>query len=157
MKITFLLIGKSHFEFVKQGMLEYSKRIVRYVPFQIVELPDVANSGKLDEPMRKKKEAEAMRKEFKPGDLIILLDEKGKEMSSVQMAGWMEKKMQSGIKRIVFVCGGAYGFDESLLKQSNEKISLSKMTFSHQIVRVVFLEQLYRAFTIINHEPYHHA
>ncbi len=157
MNIIFLLIGKSHFQFIKLGIEEYSKRLERYIRFQIIELPDVPNSGKLNEPIRKRKEAESMMKEFKPGDLVVLLDEKGKELSSVQFAGLMEKKMQSGIKRIVFVCGGAYGFDESLINLSSEKISLSRMTFSHQMARVIFLEQLYRAFTIIHREPYHHA
>jgi 23S rRNA (pseudouridine1915-N3)-methyltransferase len=157
MKITFLLSGKTKKGFVDEGMKMYAERIKHYVPFRIVELPELKLPGKADESIIREKEADKILMSLSPSDTVILLDERGKMLSSVEMADFIEKKSAGSVKDLFFVAGGAFGFSKRIYDRSNGMISLSKMTFSHQIIRIIFLEQLYRAFTIIRNEPYHHG
>lgn len=156
MKITLLTIGKTTFSFASQGEELYQKRLQFYVPFRRVDIPQLKNAASLSREEIKIKEGELILKALKPEDEVILLDERGKEYDSISWASVLEKKMLSSGKDIVFVVGGAYGFSQAVYQRADDKLSLSKMTFSHQIVRLIFLEQLYRAFTIIKGEPYHH-
>ena len=156
MKIKLLLIGKTDTDFLNKGIDNYVKRIKHYLPFEMMIIPDLKNTKNLSEDQQKQKEGELIMNHFSPGDFIILLDEKGKEFTSVNFAGFIEKQMISGLKNLIFVVGGPYGFSNEIYQQSNLKVSLSKMTFSHQMVRLIFTEQLYRAMTIIKGEPYHH-
>ncbi len=156
MKITFLTIGKTEDNYLKEGIEKYLKRLKHYIKFEMVEIPELKNTKSLSEEQQKVKEAEIISKNLINTDYIILLDERGAELSSTKFADTLNKKMLSSIQHLVFVVGGPYGFDNSLLIKANEKLSLSKMTFSHQMVRLFFVEQLYRAFTILKGEPYHH-
>lgn len=156
MKISLFVIGKTDNNFFAEAFKEYQKRLTHYINFEYIEIPDVKNTKNMSEEQQKVKESESFIKCINPGDYIVLLDEKGKEYTSMKFAEYIEKKMHSIPKRLVFLIGGPYGFSEEIYKLSNEKLTLSKMTFSHQMVRVIFVEQLYRAFTIINNEPYHH-
>lgn len=156
MKITLLTIGKTEDNYLRDGMEKYIRRLKHYIKLNVVELPDIKNTKNLSEYQQKAKEAELIAKKITNTDHVILLDEKGQELSSVQFSGLFNKKMVASIQHLVFVIGGPYGFDPSLQNRADEKLSLSKMTFSHQMVRLFFLEQVYRAFTIINGEPYHH-
>lgn len=156
MKITLLTIGKTEDNYLREGIEKYIKRLKHYINFKIVELPDVKNTKNLSEDQQKAKEGELIVKSLTNTDHVILLDERGQEFSSMQFAGLFNKKMVGSIQHIVFVIGGPYGFDPSVQNRADEKLSLSKMTFSHQMVRLFFLEQVYRAFTIIKGEPYHH-
>ena len=126
------------------------------MPFEIAVIPELRNTKSLSTDQQKEREADFILKSFLPGDYIVLLDEHGKEFSSMQFAEYIEKKMHTTPRRLVFVVGGPYGFAQSVYTTAHEKISLSKMTFSHQMIRLIFTEQLYRAFTILNNEPYHH-
>jgi 23S rRNA (pseudouridine1915-N3)-methyltransferase len=157
MKIAFLLTGKSKKGFIEEGIKMYAERIMHYVPFKIIELPESKLSGKLGESTIKEKEGDQILKSLSASDTVVLLDERGKMMSSVEMADYIREKSVGSVKNLVFVAGGAYGFNRKVYDRSNGIISLSKMTFSHQIIRIIFLEQLYRAFTIIRNEPYHHG
>jgi 23S rRNA (pseudouridine1915-N3)-methyltransferase len=156
MKITFLTIGKTEDNYLREGIEKYIKRLKHYVKFEMVEIPELKNTKSLSEDQQKTKEAELISKNLINTDYIILLDERGTELSSTHFAGSLNKKMLSSVQHLVFVVGGPYGFDNSLLTKANEKLSMSKMTFSHQMVRLFFVEQLYRAFTILKGEPYHH-
>jgi len=156
MKIFLLVIGKTDETYLQNGIEIFLKRIPHYIAFEMKVLPDLKNSKNLSEDQQKEKEGELIIQQLAPADEIILLDENGIETSSVEFARFLEKKMISGIKRLVFVIGGPYGFSASLYSRANAKLSLSKMTFSHQIVRLIFAEQLYRAMTILKGEPYHH-
>lgn len=156
MKIELLLIGKTDKGFVKDGIEVYQKRLIHYIPFDIRIIPDIKNSKNMSNEEQKNKEGELIIAAADSSDMVILLDERGKEFSSVSFASFIEKKMISGIKKIIFVIGGPYGFSEEVYRRANGKVSLSKMTFSHQMVRMIFTEQLYRAMTIIKGEPYHH-
>ncbi|HEX8376417.1 MAG TPA: 23S rRNA (pseudouridine(1915)-N(3))-methyltransferase RlmH [Pedobacter sp.] len=156
MKITFLTIGKTEDNYLKEGIEKYLKRLKHYIKFEMVEIPELKNTKSLSEEQQKVKEAEIISKNIINTDYIILLDERGTELSSTRFADSLNKKMLSSIQHLVFIVGGPYGFDNSLLIRANEKLSLSKMTFSHQMVRLFFVEQLYRAFTILKGEPYHH-
>ncbi len=156
MKITLITIGKTTFSFAAQGEEMYQKRLQFYIPFRRVDIPQLKNAASLSREEIKIKEGELILKALKPEDEVILLDERGKEYDSIGLASVLEKKMLSSGKDIVFVVGGAYGFSQAVYQRADDKLSLSKMTFSHQIVRLIFLEQLYRAFTIIKGEPYHH-
>lgn len=153
MNITFLSIGKTTDRHVEAGCEVYHKRIKKYIGFTWKETTDIKS---LPPQEMKIKEAELLKKHFEKGDHIILLDEAGKEFTSREFAGYITQKQMENKKQLVFVLGGAYGFSEEIYKLAHEKISLSKMTFPHQMVRLLFLEQLYRAFTIIKNEPYHH-
>jgi 23S rRNA (pseudouridine1915-N3)-methyltransferase len=155
MKIVLLVIGKTDKPWLKEAIGDYCSRISYYFPFEIITLPDVKNAKNLSESQQKDKEGETILKNLQAGDACVLLDEKGKEFTSVQFAAYVEKKTHS-VRRLVFITGGPYGFAEAIYQAAPEKVSLSKMTFSHQMVRLIFTEQLYRACTIIHHEPYHH-
>lgn len=156
MKIVLLTVGKTDKDWVKMGLDIYVSRLRHYVPFSISEIPELKNVSSLSKEQIKAKEGELILKSLKPSDDVILLDEHGKEFSSVEFAGALQKKISYEGKDIVFVIGGAYGFSEAVYGRANSKISLSRMTFSHQMVRAIFAEQIYRAFTIMRGEPYHH-
>ena len=155
-KITFLLIGKTTENFVNEAITKYANRLKHYVAFEIQVIPELKNTKNMPARQQKQKEGEAILKTLTDTDEVILLDERGKTFSSIEFAGFLENKMSSPGKRLLFVVGGAYGFSENVYNRANDKISLSKMTFSHQIIRPIFMEQLYRAMTIIKNEPYHH-
>lgn len=157
MKFTFLLSGKTNKDYLSEGMKVYERRISRYVPFGIEIAPEVKKKGNFTEQDVKKKEGDVLLKRIPPGVFLALLDERGKEFNSVQFSNYINKHLVETRKDIIFAIGGPYGFSEEILKRADMKISLSKMTFSHQIIRLIFLEQLYRAFTILKGEPYHHA
>lgn len=156
MKICLLVIGKTDMSYIRAGIEEYEKRLTRYIPYEMKVLPDVKNSRKMTEAVQKEKEGDMLLGQFLPGDFVVLLDEKGKQYTSTGFSGYLAQKMQSGIKRLVFAIGGPYGFSEGVYGRANDKVSLSEMTFSHQMVRMIFVEQVYRAMTIMNGEPYHH-
>ena len=156
MKITLLTVGKTDKDWVKQGIDIYASRMKHYFPFSIMEIPELKNASSLSQEQIKTKEGELILKNIKPTDDVILLDERGREFSSMEFAKVLQDKISYTGKDIVFVIGGAYGFAEVVKQRSNSKISLSRMTFSHQMVRAIFVEQLYRAFTIMKGEPYHH-
>jgi len=157
MKITLLLTGQTKKGFIEEGIGIYEQRIKHYVPFRIVELAEPKKSGKPNEFAIKEKEGEQILKYLSQDDDVILLDERGKMLSSKEMADFIKKKSVGSVKNLVFITGGAYGFSQSVYDRANTMLSLSKMTFSHQVIRIIFLEQLYRAFTIIRNEPYHHG
>jgi 23S rRNA (pseudouridine1915-N3)-methyltransferase len=156
MKVKLLAIGKTDEAYLIKGMEEYRNRINRYLSLEIVELPGLKNASHHSKQEWKSKEAAKILPYLTPTDVIILLDEKGKEMTSVGFSTFLNQKFSSGSKNLVFVIGGPYGFDESVVKKSHFRLSLSKMTFSHQMVRLFFLEQFYRALTILRNEAYHH-
>ncbi len=156
MKTILLSIGKTDDPLFSQIIEEYRKRINYYISFEMQIIPDIKSTKKFSEKEQKKQEGEKLLKWFQPSDYIVLLDDKGTQYSSIEFAGYMEKKSYSASKRLVFVIGGPYGFSGEVRERSNETISLSRMTFTHQMVRLVFAEQLYRAMTILHNEPYHH-
>ena len=156
MKITLLTVGKTDVKWVQEGINLYISRLRHYIPFNIVEIPELKNVSAFSREQIKVKEGELILKNLRPGDDLILLDERGKEYSSVEWASLLEKKMSTQGSDMVFVIGGAYGFSDAGYQRSNSKISLARMTLSHQMVRAIFAEQLYRAFTIMRGEPYHH-
>lgn len=156
MKITLLTVGKTDIKWVKEGLEMYVSRLKHYFPFELVEIPELKNVSSLSRDQIKQKEGELILKCLKAQDELILLDEHGKEYRSIEFAKALEEKISRGGRDIVFVIGGAYGFSADVYARCNSKISLSQMTFSHQIVRAIFAEQLYRAFTIMRGEPYHH-
>ena len=156
MKIVLLVVGRTVESHFIQGIEEYSKRLAHYVPFEIAVIPELRNTKSLSTDQQKEREADFILKSFLPGDYIVLLDEHGKEMRSLEFAEYMKRKMNTVNKRLVFIIGGPYGFSEKVYQVANEKISMSKMTFSHQMIRLIFVEQIYRAMTILNGGPYHH-
>ncbi len=156
MKIVLTVVGKTDTGYFKEALEEYKKRISHYLSFETEVIPDIKNTKNLPVIQQKEKEGELILKSLQSGDYCVLLDEKGKEFTSLQFASYLGKKMQTVPKRLVFIIGGPYGFSEKVYQASREKISVSKMTFSHQMIRVIFAEQLYRAMTILNNEPYHH-
>lgn len=156
MKITLLTVGKTDKDWVKLGLDIYLSRLKHYIPFSIVEIPELKNVSALTKDQIKSKEGELILKNIRPADDVILLDEHGKEYSSMELAAIIRDKISYSGKDIVYVIGGAYGFSEAVYKRADSKLSLSRMTFSHQMVRAIFAEQIYRAFTIIRGEPYHH-
>lgn len=151
-----LTVGKTDIEWVRKGLETYSSRLTHYVPFSVCEIPELKNTSALTKAQIKEKEGELILRNIKPSDRVVLMDEHGKEYRSIEFAEEIRKLMIGGGKDIVFVIGGAYGFSEAVYARCDGKISLSRMTFSHQMVRTIFAEQLYRAFTIIKGEPYHH-
>lgn len=155
MKIKLLVVGKTAFDYIKVGEDIYQDRLKHYCSFERIEVQDIKNSKNFPKEEIKRKEAISILSKVSPNDFLVLLDENGKEFSSVEFAKWIEKRNLLP-QNIVFLIGGAYGFDLSIYERMNMKLALSKMTFSHQMVRIIFLEQLYRAFTIIKGEPYHH-
>jgi len=156
MKICLLVIGKTDEAYLQKGIELFLKRIPHYISFEMKLIPDIKNSKNLSEDQQKEKEGDLILQQISTSDELFLLDEQGMEVSSTEFARFLEKKMISGIKRLVFVIGGPYGFSQNVYSRANGKVSLSKMTFSHQMVRLIFLEQLYRAMTILKGEPYHH-
>ena len=156
MNIRLLLVGKTEESYLKQGIQIYCDRLSHYCKFSIVEIPELKNAKALSREQIKEKEGELILKNISPADELILLDERGKMFTSVEWASHMEKKFLYSSRDITFVIGGSYGFGNAVYERADDKISLSKMTFSHQLCRVIFLEQLYRMFTIIKGEPYHH-
>ncbi len=156
MKIKLLAIGKTDSKNLLPLIDEYSKRLGFYVPFSFEIIPDIKNSKNLSEKQQKIAEGAEILKRIEKSDTMIILDEKGKTYSSVQFSEFLQKKMNSGLKNLIFIIGGPYGFSDEIYQRSNGKISLSTMTFSHQMVRLFFIEQLYRGFTILRNEPYHH-
>ena len=156
MKITLAVIGKTEVGFVRQGIEEYVKRLQHYVTFNIQYIGDVKATRNMSEAQQKTAEGRALLATFEASDYVVLLDEHGTERTSVDYSGWLQRRLASGSKRLIFVVGGPYGFSQEVYDRANEKISLCKMTFPHELVRLIFVEQLYRAFTIQRHEPYHH-
>ncbi|HCO68666.1 MAG TPA: 23S rRNA (pseudouridine(1915)-N(3))-methyltransferase RlmH [Dysgonomonas sp.] len=156
MKIVLLAIGKTDASYFLEAIREYEKRLHHYIPFELQIIPDIKNVKNLTHDQQKEKEGEMILKNILQGDSVVLLDDKGRKFTSVQFASYIEKKTHVVNKRMVFIIGGPYGFSETVYNRADEKISLSSMTFSHQMVRLIFIEQLYRAMTILNNEPYHH-
>lgn len=151
-----IVVGKTtdkRFEAITQ---EYIERIRHYIPFTIEVIPELKNTKGFSQDEQKKREGELIQKNLQPGDYVVLLDEHGSERSSMDFASWIQKKMAAGPKRLVFIVGGPYGFSDAIHQKGNEEISLSRMTLSHQMIRMFFVEQIYRAMTILNGEPYHH-
>ena len=156
MKIELFVVGKTNHNYLSPGIEDYLKRINRYIQFSIRCISDAKNTKNLSQQQQKNAEGQNILVAIENSDYVVLLDEHGKEYKSIEFASLIDKKMQTVAKRLVFVVGGPYGFSEDVYKRANEKISLSKMTFPHDLIRLVFVEQLYRAFSILNHEPYHH-
>ncbi|MGF1925635.1 MAG: 23S rRNA (pseudouridine(1915)-N(3))-methyltransferase RlmH, partial [Bacteroidia bacterium] len=149
--------GKTEDKYLIEGIEKYLGRLKHYINFNLLIIPDVKNTKNLSEAQQKSKEAELIFKQISTSDVIVLMDEKGKKYSSVSFANYLNKQMIGSVQHLVFIIGGPYGFDEGIYNRANATISLSDMTFSHQMVRLFFVEQLYRAFTILKNEPYHHA
>lgn len=156
MKVTLLEVGKTEADYLKKGIDVYLKRISHYLPFKEEVIPSLKNKGTISEELQKQKEGVLILSKVQQDDELILLDENGSTYSSVMFARHIEKKMSSGTRNLIFVIGGPYGFSEEVYQRANGKLSLSAMTFSHQMVRLIFVEQFYRAMTILNGEPYHH-
>ena len=156
MKITLLTIGKTEDKYLLEGLDIYLKRLKQYISFKILEIPELKGTKSLTREQQKIKEAELIFKNIHSTDHVILLDENGQEFSSKQFSNFLNKKMVGGQQHLVFIVGGPYGFSEEIYLRSNENISLSRMTYSHQMIRLLFTEQLYRAYTILKGEPYHH-
>ena len=156
MNLSLLTVGKTDIQWVKDGLDVYVSRLRHYVPFSVTEIPELKKVSALTEAQIKEKEGELILKQVGPADILVLLDERGTQYRSVEFACWMEKQLGQNAKNLIFVIGGAYGFSPAVYERANGKISLSPMTFSHQMVRTIFAEQLYRAFTILKGEPYHH-
>lgn len=156
MEITLIVIGKTNAKYLIEGLDEYTRRLKHYISYNINILPDIKNTKNLSEEQQKETEGKLILNALKPGDSIVLLDERGKEFSSMQFSDYLQRKMNSGLRRLVFVVGGPYGFSKDVYNKADEKLSLSKMTFSHEMIRLFFTEQIYRAMTIIRGEPYHH-
>ena len=156
MKITLLTVGKTDRDWVRQGLDIYVSRLKHYIPFSIVEIPELKNVSSLTKEQIRTREGELILRNLRPTDDVILLDERGKEYSSVELARILQDKINYTGKDIVYIIGGAYGFSEAVYRRADSRLSLSRMTFSHQMVRAIFAEQIYRAFTIMKGEPYHH-
>lgn len=156
MKVELMVVGKTAFDYLKTGIEIYEKRLKRYCEFRITIIPDIKNAKNLSKAQIKTKEGEVILKKLDKSQLVILLDDKGKSYTSMQFSNHLEDKLLPSGKKVCFIIGGAYGFSEAVYQRANQKLSLSKMTFSHQMVRLFFIEQLYRAFSIMNNEPYHH-
>lgn len=155
-KVNLLVVGVSNNPHFIAAQRDYESRLVHYIPFEMQVIPDIKNTRNLSEEQQKQREGEQILKALQPGDYVVLLDEHGKEPRSVELAAWMQAKMNSGVKRLVLIVGGPYGFSEEVYRKAQEKMSLSRLTFSHQMIRLIFVEQLYRAMTILRGEPYHH-
>ena len=156
MKIKLIVVGKTNAKYLLVGEREYEKRLSHYIKFEEIIIPDVKQAGKLSEGELKKKESQLILGKLENSDHVILLDDKGKSYSSVEFANFLQQKMNSSLQSLVFVVGGAFGFSDEVYQRANSKVSLSKMTFSHQMVRLIFKEQLYRGFSILKGEKYHH-
>ena len=156
MNITLLVIGKTEESWLQQGIDIYAGRLLHYISFDLQIIPALKNAGSFPQSVLKQKEGEQILSRLQASDLVVLLDDKGKQVTSVEFSVMLQNQMNAGYKRVVFVVGGAFGFSEEVYSRGNTKLSLSKMTFSHQMIRLFFTEQLYRAFTILKGEKYHH-
>lgn len=156
MKTTLLVVGKTTDAHIEALTNDYIKRIEHYMPFEMEVIPKLKNTATLSEAQQKEQETLLIKKRLQPGDVLVLLDEHGKELRSIELANWFDRKKHVVNKRLVLLIGGPYGFHEDIYKMANEKLSLSKLTFSHQMIRMILCEQIYRAMTILNGEPYHH-
>lgn len=156
MKITLLAIGKTNAKYLQEGIEQYTKRLSHYIPFELKILPDVKTTKALTTDKQKEMEGEMFMSAIQQGDWVTLLDERGKEFTSRDFASYIDKKMITIHKNLIFIIGGPYGFSKAMYDRANEKLSLSKMTFSHEMIRLFFVEQIYRAMTILKGEPYHH-
>lgn len=156
MKMTLLTVGKTDKGWIREGLEIYMSRLKHYVPFQMIEIPELKNVSALTREQIKAREGELILKNVQPSDELVLLDERGRIYSSTELSGMLQDKMARSGRDMVFVIGGAYGFSDEVYRRAGSMLSLSKMTFSHQMVRVIFAEQIYRAFTIMRGEPYHH-
>ena len=156
MKITLLAIGKTNAKYLQEGIEQYTKRLSHYIPFELKILPDVKTTKALTTDKQKEMEGEMFMSAIQQGDWVTLLDERGKEFTSRDFASYIDKKMITIPKNLNFIIGGPYGFSKAMYDRANEKLSLSKMTFSHEMIRLFFVEQIYRAMTILKGEPYHH-
>ena len=155
MKTLLILVGKTTDRHFQAGIADYTERIGHYMPFELVTIPELKNTKSLSEDQQKAAEGEMILKLLQPSDTVVLLDEHGRELRSIEFARWLEQKRNTA-RRLIFIIGGPYGFSPAVYARANEQLSLSKMTFSHQMIRLVFTEQVYRACTIIKSEPYHH-
>jgi len=155
MKTVLILIGKTQNKLFSSSIDDYTERINHYMPFEIKVIPELKNTKSLTENQQKEREGELVLKMLQPSDTVVLLDEHGTDFRSIEFAAWIQNK-QNSVRRLVFIIGGPYGFSPEIYHRADEKVTLSKMTFSHQMVRLIFTEQLYRACTIIKGEPYHH-
>lgn len=156
MNIELIVVGKTDQREVEALVEMYTKRVNRYCRFSITTLADVRNTRNMAPSRQKQMEGEAILRMVSDGDCVVLMDERGAQYTSMEYAQWLQRRMLSGVKRLVIVIGGPYGFSEEVYRRANDKISLSKMTFSHQMIRMIFVEQIYRAMTILRGEPYHH-
>jgi 23S rRNA (pseudouridine1915-N3)-methyltransferase len=156
MKIQFIVVGKTAQSYLIDSIADYSSRIRRYLPFDMEVIPELKNNRNMTTEQQKEREGEAILRTLQAGDFVVLLDEHGQEFTSVKFALYIEQKMQTVARRLVFVVGGPYGFSQAVYDRCNDKLSLSKMTFSHQIIRPILVEQIYRAMTILRGEPYNH-
>ncbi|MFI3328378.1 MAG: 23S rRNA (pseudouridine(1915)-N(3))-methyltransferase RlmH [Rikenellaceae bacterium] len=156
MNIELIVVGKTDSVEVERIVENYAKRVNHYCKFAITTLPDLKGTKNLSAKQQKAGEGEAIMKQLNDSDYVVLLDERGAQYRSMEFAQWLQKRMNSGVKRLVLIIGGPYGFSDEVYSRANGKVSLSPMTFSHQFVRAIFAEQIYRAFTILNNEPYHH-
>ncbi len=156
MQLLLLTVGKTDIPWVREGLEMYLSRLEHYVPISLKEIPELKGVSALSREQIKQREGELILKQLGPADELVLLDERGREFRSVELASWLEARLARSGRRLVFAVGGAYGFSDAVYARASEKLSLSRMTFSHQLVRTIFAEQLYRAFTILRGEPYHH-
>lgn len=156
MKIVIIAVGKTSTDYVGRGVEEYLRRISRYINIELNVIPDVRTSRAISEETQKQTEGKAIIASLQPGDHVTLLDERGKEMTSREFSGQIEQKMIRGLKRLVFIIGGPYGFSDEVYQRADDKLSLSRMTFTHEMIRLFFTEQIYRSMTILRGEPYHH-
>ncbi|MDE5738876.1 MAG: 23S rRNA (pseudouridine(1915)-N(3))-methyltransferase RlmH [Bacteroidaceae bacterium] len=156
MRVTLLLVGKTVNKHFVELIDDYASRVKHYISFDIITIPELKNTKNLSAEQQKQQEGELILKQLQAGDYTVLLDEHGKELRSIEFSKYMEQKMQTISRRLVFIIGGPYGFSPDVYAKANEKLSLSKMTFSHQMIRLIFVEQFYRAMTIMRGEPYHH-
>ena len=156
MKLTLLWVGKTTTAYLAEATNEYVSRLKFYLPLEVVTIPDLKQTKALTQAQQRDKEGELILKSLDSSDFVVLLDDKGRQFTSVEFAHWIDQRQHASVKRLVFVIGGAYGFSQAVYDRANSLISISKMTFSHQIIRPIFAEQLYRAMTILKGEPYHH-
>ncbi len=156
MKIELMAVGKTQTRYLEEGVRIYTERICHYVPFTLTILPDIKATRSLTEAQQKEMEGQRIMAALQASDYVVLLDERGSQMTSREFASFIDRRMTAGLKRLVFVIGGAYGFPDNIYARADAKLSLSKMTFSHEMIRLFFTEQIYRAMTILRGEPYHH-
>lgn len=156
MEIELLTVGKTHISFIEEGIAEYTSRLKHYIPYSIKSLPDIRNAAKMEAARQKEAEGIKILESINPGDYVILLDERGKQFTSIEFSSMIEKLMNAGRRKVIFIVGGPFGFSQVVYERADALLSLSKMTFNHEMVRLFFTEQVYRAMTILRGEKYHH-